>query len=128
MLELETHRFHGTSPDFVLIIAGIHTSEQSGIEVARWIVHQLSARPKATRLGAIVIPEIFPGRAQAARGAEYPKNDISAWREDTEATRKKYAATSKTVAKNQTIFPARQFPPPGKPLSFLSKGLLRDLS
>ena len=32
-----TYCFFGTSPDFVLIIAGIHTSEQSGVEIANWI-------------------------------------------------------------------------------------------
>jgi len=126
MLELETHRFEGTEPNFVVIIAGLHASEQAGIEIARWITVKLAARDKPTRLSAVVIPEIFPERARAARTEEFPKNDIGNWREDDPSTRKKYAARTKTTAKDQKIFPARQFPPPGKPLGFLSKGLLRN--
>lgn len=127
MFELEIHRFEGTDPGFVLIIAGIHTSEQSGIEVARWTAVKLAARDKPTRLGAIIIPEVFPERATAARTEEFPKKPISeSWREDKPATRTKYKGRSKTVSKDQVIFPARQFPPPGRPLSFLHKGLLRN--
>lgn len=126
MLELETHRFEGTEPEFVLIIAGIHTSEQSGIEVARWIAAKLADRPTPTRLGAIVIPEIFPERAMAARTDEFQKLGMKKWREDEPGTRNLYKGRSKTSAQNQVIFPARQFPPPGKPVAFLDKGLLKD--
>jgi hypothetical protein len=40
-----------------MIVAGIHTSEQSGVEVARWINAILTARPKPLRLGAVIVPE-----------------------------------------------------------------------
>jgi len=126
MLELEAHRFQGTDPQFALIIAGIHASEQGGVEVARWIVSKLAARDKACRLGAVVIPEVFPDRGIGARTEEFPNKDISGWREITPATRKKTGSKVKTSSASQVIHPARQFPPPGKPLSFLAKGLLRD--
>jgi hypothetical protein len=126
MLELETHRFQGTDPDFVLIIAGIHMSEQSGVEVARWIIAKLAALGTPTRLGAVVIPEVFPDRGIAARTEAYPANDISDWREITPANNKALTRPAKVSSKSQTIHPARQFPPPGRPLSFLAKGLLRD--
>jgi hypothetical protein len=126
VLELEIHRFEGTDPDFVLVIGGLHTSEQSGIEVARWVAVKLAARKTPTRLGAIVIPEIFPQRAVAARTDEFSKTSRGDWRDDDPGTRGFYKGYSKVSFKKQIIYPNRQFPPPGKPLSFLSKGFLKE--
>lgn len=112
MVELESHIVQGTSPDVVLIVAGIHTSEQSGVEVARWIRVKLAARPKPTRLSALVIPEVFPDEGKNARADE--------WK--TGAVPGKYRET----VRRAMIYPARHFPPPGKPLSFIKDGLLTD--
>jgi hypothetical protein len=113
VLELETHIFEGASPDFVLIIAGIHTSEQTGVEVARWIRVKLAAQAKRTGLSVALIPEIFPDEGRDARTAEL-KNpaDLQDFRERV---------------RGQEVFPARQFPPPGKPLSDIKKGVLIGL-
>src|SRR4051794_35964518 len=112
--EIRTHVFFGTSPDFVLIVAGIHANEQSGIEVANWICSKLENPKKPSRLGAIVIPEVFPARAHSARTAEWKGENTYKWREIT-------------LPNGTTIFPARQFPPPGQPLSFLGPDkILKD--
>ena len=49
MNEFDAHVFFGTGPDFAIILAGIHNSEQSGIEVAHWIRTKLAARSQPTR-------------------------------------------------------------------------------
>jgi hypothetical protein len=127
VLELEIHRFDGTDPGFVLILAGIHSSEQSGVEVARWLVTKLAAKEKPTRLGAVVIPDVYPARGIAARTDEYPKTDITyMWRDIDAATRKKTKSKARASSATQVISTARQFPPPGRPLSYLAKGFLRD--
>jgi|KBSMisStandDraft_5_1062788.scaffolds.fasta_scaffold42891_2 hypothetical protein len=127
MLDLETHRFQGTSSDYVLIVAGIHTSEQSGIEVARWILSQLQARDSPTRLSALVIPEVFPDRAAAARTDEFAGRPIDRWREDIKETRGLYKRRGGTKDPIE-IKVARQFPPPGKPLSILKDNFLKNAS
>ncbi|MGW2523229.1 hypothetical protein ACWC09_40850 [Streptomyces sp. NPDC001617] len=104
--------FYGSEPQFVLIVAGIHESEQSGIEVAHWIRTKLAARSRPTRFGAVVVPDVFPQRGVAARTEEWRSGDASGSRE--------------VRIQGQTLFPARHFPPPGQPLSALKNGLLID--
>jgi len=106
-----SHIFPGTAPEWVLVVAGFHGNEQSGIEVAHWMRVLLAARPKPTRLGCFIIPEMFGERDRAARAAEW-KNGVagSDWRE--------------LKVGKRTFFPARHFPPPGKPLEFLGKDKL----
>jgi len=107
-----THLFFGGEPGFVLIVAGIHESEQSGIEIAHWIRVKLTKRPNPTRLGAIIIPDLFRERGgEEARTAEW-KTDYGDWNKKGEDYREI----------SDAIRPARHFPPPGKPLSLLGKG------
>lgn len=74
--------FFGSEPQFVLIVAGIHESEQGGIEVAHWIRTKLAARKKPTRFGAVVIPDVFPERGLLARADEWKRGDTdNTWRE-----------------------------------------------
>ena len=115
MNELNAHVFFGTDPGagFVLIIAGIHTSEQSGVEVAHWISTKLAAQNKPTRLGTIVIPEIFPDRGLKAREKE--------WNVSPDDWNKKGGASG--AFRNLTA--NRHFPPPGEALAFLDKGNLK---
>jgi hypothetical protein len=106
MLELNMHLFFGTSPQFVVIVGGMHGTEQSGIEVARWIGVKLANRARPTRLGAIVIPDLFPDRDTKARTDEWNKGVVpDKWREFNDG--------------GKTYYPNRQFPPPGNPFSFL---------
>lgn len=116
-MDIETHCFFGTSPDFVLVVAGIHGTEQSGIEIAHWMRVKLAARPTPTRLGAIIVPDIFfTARDLDARAVEWNRGSIPAddWRDLFNA-------------KKQKVYPARMFPPPGKPFNFLGKDkLLQD--
>ncbi|WP_406459106.1 hypothetical protein OH768_31080 [Streptomyces sp. NBC_01622] len=104
--------FFGSEPQFVLIVAGIHESEQGGIEVAHWIRTKLAARKKPTRFGAVVIPDVFPERGLLARADEWKRGDTdNTWREIPRPG-------------GADFHPARHFPPPGEPLSVLKKGLL----
>jgi hypothetical protein len=80
---LPLFRYLGKEPDFVVIVAGIHTSEQSGVEVARWINATLAARPKPTRLGAVIILEVFPQYGIQARKEEL-KIGAANWNESNE--------------------------------------------
>jgi hypothetical protein len=114
-------RYPGNDTDFVLIVAGIHTSEQSGVEVARWINAILAQRPKPTRLGAVIVPEVFPQFGIQARqkelqdgAANWNSSGSSDYREFMEGKVERY--------------PNRHFPPPGIPLAGLTKGVLKNLS
>jgi hypothetical protein len=100
-----TYLFPGTSSSFVVIVAGIHTSEQSGVEIANWIRVKLAKRAEPTRLGAVIIPEVFPQRGLDARKDEWRDgvSGLDKWRE----------------IMNGKIKPARLFPTPGRPLSSL---------
>lgn len=106
-----SHIFPGTDPGWVLVVAGFHGNEQSGIEVAHWIRVLLAARPKPTRLGCFIVPGLFGERDRGARAAEWKSGVAgSDWRE--------------LKVGKRTLFPARHFPPPGKPLEFLGKDKL----
>jgi hypothetical protein len=112
VVELNSRFFQGLASDSALIVAGIHSSEQSGVEVARWIAVKLAARAKPTRLGALVIPEVFPDEGRNARTVEWKTGSAAAFRDRV---------------RGQAAYPARQFPPPGKPLSFIKDGVLVDV-
>jgi hypothetical protein len=119
MNDLDVHVFFGTDPGFVVIVAGLHTSEQSGVEVAHWIRVQLAARTKPTRLGAIVIPEVFPDRGLEARAKE--------WSVGAAQWSKRDGASDDFREYRDGRHPNRQFPPPGKPLAFLDRGNLKTI-
>jgi hypothetical protein len=120
-LGMPSFRYPGTGTDFVVIVAGIHTSEQSGVEVARWINAILAAGPKPTRLGAVIIPEVFPQYGLQARAKELL---IGARRWDKSNDYRDYP-DPKTGARR---YPNRHFPPPGLPLAALKKGVLLSLA
>lgn len=114
MFDLESHTFFGSAPEFVVVVAGIHTSEQSGVEVAHWVRTKLAARSVPTRLGAIVVPEMFPAQGEMARAREW---EVGAERWSTSVC-------------NEFRNPIanRHFPPPGKALSTLADDHLETLS
>jgi hypothetical protein len=113
-------RYSGTETDFVVIVAGIHTSEQSGVEVARWINAIPTARPKPTTLGAIIVPEVFPQYGIQARQKELQVGAAN-WNSSNSNEFREFKA-GKVVR-----YPNRHFPPPGVPLAGLKKGVLKTL-
>jgi hypothetical protein len=121
---LPLFRYPGKEPDFVVIVAGIHTSEQSGVEVARWINATLAARPKPTRLGALIIPEVFPQYGIRARKKEL-KVGAAAWNKPDKPESDEFREFRD--AGKVWRFPNRHFPPPGFPLAALKKGVLLTL-
>lgn len=112
MFAPRSYLFLGATPEFAVIVAGIHPSEQSGVEVAEWIQVKLAARPKPTKRGVLVIPEVFPGIGLGARAAEWRSGPQQTWREIKE--------------KGVEVFQARHFPPPGQAESALTKSTLLD--
>ena len=78
-MPLTAHFFEGKSPDVALVIAGVHGSEVSGIEVAQWILVKLYRRINADRekgrphYTTIIIPELFPDQAGEAGISQYHK-------------------------------------------------------
>jgi hypothetical protein len=111
-------RYPGRETDFVVIVAGIHTSEQSGVEVARWINAILSARAKPTKLGAVILPEVLPQYGIQARRKEL-RVGSKIWNGSNEFREFKEGKVWR--------YPARHFPPPGVPLAGLKKGVLKTL-
>lgn len=126
--ELDVAFFPGDSTDIVLVTAGIHSSEVSGIEVANWVKVKLAARPKRTYFSVVVVPEIFPERARAARtaqwkaGASADDDSVSGFREIPP----NLDMTKSLTIKDESVKPARHFPPPGFPSSSLAGGFLLD--
>lgn len=124
---LQLSTFAGDLPNVVLILAGIHASELGGIEVAHWTRVKLTARSKKTRYTAVIVPEIFPERARAARAAQWKSGKLSP--DDGVVSSFREIPLNLDMSKpspigTPAIKPARQFPPPGLPLSSLEKGFL----
>jgi Succinylglutamate desuccinylase / Aspartoacylase family len=60
--------FPGASERRALVIAGVHGSELSGVEVAERLVRRLEAGTKPG-FSVLVVPEVFPDNAKIARDA-----------------------------------------------------------
>jgi hypothetical protein len=122
MQRLNTHFFFGQpGQGFVVIVAGLHNSEQGGIEVAHWIRTKLTELKSPTRLSAVVIPEVFPDKALDARATE--------WKTSPDKWNNRQSPVGDNYRKYQPgdIETNRQFPPPGQPLAVLDKGYLKAL-
>jgi len=100
-----SYLFNGVTPEVALVIAGIHGSELSGIEVANWIRIKLLKSKTLPRFITIIVPEIYPDQARIARMYR-SKNKFT--KEDNIAGR--YVQLGK-----DQIEPSRQFPKPGTP-------------
>jgi hypothetical protein len=102
------HLFPGESRDVALVIAGVHGTEKSGIEVVQWLRVKLKAYADAgrrPRYTTILVPVVYP-------------ESLSVKELGGIASREFYWVGPRTK-KPYRIPPNRQFPPPGKPLSFL---------
>jgi hypothetical protein len=94
--------FPGQSPDIALVIAGVHGTEKSGVEVVRWLQVKLRRHEDAgrrPRFTTVLVPEVFP------ESVEHNNREV-VWTPN---------------GRRYEIPPNRQFPPPGHPLSFLIK-------
>jgi hypothetical protein len=99
--------FNGITPKVALVIAGIHGSEISGIEVANWMRVKLQKSKNLPRFTSIIIPEVYPEQARTARD----------YRRQNKFT-KEHSATGRQVLVGKTVVePNRQFPKPGNPAS-----------
>lgn len=112
---LQSYIFWGLKPDTALVIAGVHGSEMSGIEVANWMRVKLQAGQVPPTFTTIIIPEIFPAQARIGRAYRLKKN-LNDTFDDTENpdVNGRYIQNGK-----ESIEPNRQFPRPGEPLSSL---------
>jgi hypothetical protein len=94
------HFFPGVSKRRALIVAGVHGSELSGIEVVQRLVQRLKSGAKPG-LSVLIIPELFPDNAAIARKA-------------TGAGSLRPGADSNLGRSTKgSADPNRQFPPPG---------------
>ena len=101
---LSCYVFNGRSAEVALVIAGIHGSELSGIEVANWMRIKLQKRKDRPPFTTIIIPEIFPDQARMARDFRR-KNKFT----------KANSAIGRQVPMGKTVVePNRQFPKPGE--------------
>jgi hypothetical protein len=136
---MEIFPFGGTNTtgETALVIAGIHGSELSGIEVARWLVDMLLEQQnklKKPYYHTLIIPEIYPESAKLARlHSKNPKDwlkdlqttDRALWEKAQYNVKAGWEIGREVIIKVNgtfyTVYPARQFPPPGELLSFLEQ-------
>src|SRR5712672_1214333 len=107
-----SHISYGISDDIALIIAGVHGSELSGIEVANWVRVKLQQSSVPPLYTTIVVPEVFPKLAQDARN-ERIRNRFADELEDSNTGRDAYVG-KKAIGTN------RQFPRPEEPFASLT--------
>lgn len=118
--------------DIALIVAGVHGSELSGVEVAHWIRVKLERRMSQDNgkwkpyYTTVIVPEIYPKSVELGRKCL----DNKAQSKDRElikrcgVTKKGREVDWKLHPGDKTTYvipPNRQFPPPGRPLSHLSR-------
>lgn len=68
---IELYFFPGTSNERALIIGGVHGSELSSVELAQYLISQLSNGGKPY-FNVLIIPSLFPDNVDAARNALTP--------------------------------------------------------
>jgi hypothetical protein len=106
------HYFEGQSKEAVLVVAGIHGSEPSGIEIANWLkvkLERAESRKSKPHYTTLIIPEVFPTQAQMGR--QQNTLDVRPGRDDN--TGRDVKRDGHTYATN------RLFPPPGRPGTYL---------
>jgi len=108
---VNSHVFYGLSDEVALVIAGLHGSELSAIEVAHWLRVRLEGGAVIPFYTTILIPEVYPKQAEIARRWRI-KNKFT--NEDDEDNNGRFVSVDK-----KSVDPNRQFPKPGEPLSSL---------
>jgi len=122
---MEAYFFRGQTPEVALVIAGIHGSELSGVEVARWLnvklLRRLKTQNKLPNFTTLILPDIFPESTEQGRQC----NDLDEVRRKPplkqvcDQTQDGRFVLWPPQASRYILEPNRQFPPPGKPLSYL---------
>jgi hypothetical protein len=114
--EIEAFFFPGRSAQLAFVIAGVHGSELSGIEVAYLLVKRLfedSAKGIKPHFSALIIPVLFPDNAATGKGAHNkPGDDDNTGRITDKAHCPQRIQSS---GKQECVDPNRQFPTPGRP-------------
>lgn len=108
---LTCHLFNGVNPEVALVIAGIHGSELSGIEVANWMRVKLQNSDELPQYTTIIVPEIYPGQARLARQ----------YRRQNNFTKIHNGTGRQVLLGKMVVEPNRQFPKPGTPASSYRK-------
>lgn len=119
--DVKAHFFKGAISDVALVIAGVHGSELSGVEVAETLIKRLSAKgaPKPY-YSVVIVPQLFPDNVDAKRVweasqakaakqltlSEYKKARDMAGDPGRDTKDRRHGATDETN---------RQFPELGKP-------------
>jgi hypothetical protein len=116
-IPIKAFYFPGETDQRALILGGVHGSELSGIEAAKRLVQSLRDRfdktGKIPHWTTIIIPELIPETAAQARARPSTmKNDSNVGRE--------ISVPKQSGKGTKEIFPARQFPAPGRSLSDLT--------
>lgn len=117
--EVKYYFFPGRSNERALVIAGVHGSELSGIEVATILKDSLRTGPKPF-FNTIVVPELFRDNAARARKAKLrPGDDYTKVGRYTNPRCDKSEFRKKDKKKSDKekicVDPNRQFPAAGKP-------------
>ncbi|SFL94310.1 hypothetical protein [Nitrosomonas communis] len=132
---IKSYKFTGKVQDIALIVAGIHGSELSGVEVARWLLVKLQKltgnEKKKGKAGwkpyftTVIVPEVYPKSVGLARQCldKKAKSKNEELKKQCETSRggREIAWQFKGDKNYYSIPPNRQFPPPGQPFSDLSQ-------
>lgn len=111
---IRAHLIPGHTNEVALIVAGVHGSEQSGVEVAERLLAQLQARQPY--LTVVVVPKLFPDNVasraawEAQIAGEQHKIKVSEYRKLRDAA----GDPGRTTPGGKD--PNRQYPEPGKDL------------
>jgi predicted deacylase len=114
--EIEAFFFPGRGPETALVIAGVHGSELSGIEVAHRLVKLLFdelAGGIKPHFNVWIIPVLFPDNAAIARGAHTKPGDDNNTGRITD--RAHCSQRMQSTGRTECVDPNRQFPTPGRP-------------
>lgn len=127
-LMIKNYKFLGGSSEIALVIAGIHGSEISGVEVAHWLRVKLQKRIDKDKwkpnFTTIIVPEVFPKSVELTRSCRNRKAKPTK-KPDKRCVLSQNGREVLWVGKNKKMYaipPNRQCPPPGQPLSYLLKG------
>jgi hypothetical protein len=115
--EVNAVYFKGAIDEVALVIAGVHGSELSGVEIAQRLIKLLGA-PNAVRpfFTVVIVPELFPDNVDAKRKweASVVKAGTKLKLDAYQRARDKAKDPGRFTA-GSTVDPNRQFPEIGKP-------------